>query len=143
MEVHRSQDLDQTQAFEHRGLLCSSTVTHPIEATPTLPMLPSSTSHVHLRIRTWPSWCTLRPALPRPPRLYPAIQTAQHMACVDHEHMHRAYWPELKVPPPAWVLLNLPTALLLLAVNGSLLTNRALLTGPLCPASLPDLPSTL
>lgn len=52
------------------------------------------------------------------------------VACVDHEHMHRTHWPELRASPTAWMLLNLPTALLTLSVNSSLLTKRVLLTEP-------------
>ena len=122
MEVHRPQDLDQTQAFEHRGLLCSSTVTCPVEAIQTLPMLPSSTSCVHLKIRSWSSQCT-ETCSAKASRTVPCNTDSciVLMACVDHEHLHRTYWPELKVSPTASVLLNLPTALLFLAVGGSLL----------------------
>lgn len=74
--------------------------------------------------------CSAKTSLNVPYNADNAAQGHTPVVCVDHKHMHRAHWPELKVSLTAQALLNLPTTLLALAFSSSLLTNTALLTGP-------------
>lgn len=74
-----------------------------------------------IALTVYPETCSVKTSSAPPPIVPCDTDNSAHshssVACVDHEHMYRAHWPELQVPPAAQVLLTLPTALLALAVS--------------------------